>query len=82
MATEEMPWFTLPGFWVPTEERYVAHVQAISVEMAHQLAMADAQATWERAGQSGPAQIKFCGVYPGQIHRVDFYPYLDPNRVE
>lgn len=79
---EGMPWWTLPGFWVPTEERYTGHVQAINVEMAHELAMADAQNIWEEAGQAGPAQIKFCGVYPGKIYRSDFHQYLDPEQVD
>lgn len=76
------PWWTLPGFWLPTEEIYTAHVQANTIEVARDIALMEAQQIWEAAGQTGPAQIRFCGVYPGQHYRSDYNRYLDPNQVD
>ena len=50
--------------------------------VATRLTRPDAQEIWEGHGMTGPAQIRFCGVYAGKCDRVDMHKYLDPDQVD
>ena len=82
MADEDTPWWTLNGFWLPTEERYTSHQQALSWLVAQDLANMEVQEIWEMNSQTGPAQFRWTGIFPGKHHRVDPYRFLDPDQME
>lgn len=79
---DDTPWWTLSGFWGPTQEKYTSHQQAPSWQLARDMANLEVQQIWENNGMTGAAEFWWTGVFPGKHHRVDLERFLDPNQTE
>lgn len=64
-------WYTVVGFWLQTKERVLLHFQAVSPEMAEEMAYAEAAVR--------SANIGVAAVFEGKLANVDQPLWMDPS---
>ena len=83
------PWWTVVGSWFDRDRpgrsiRWMSNYQALTPQVAEDMARLDTQQEWEATGRQGPAQFIISGIFPG-LHNdasTGYARYSDPNEVD